>query len=392
MFQTARAFALFAVPALALGANFKGVWDGIIVAGGDQVDFKMEIVASPAKVCFFEDAQPVCSTSVKVEGEKLIAQWDFYKAELRLDAAAGKLNGVYHSFRSNRDFEVHAQPHHNEATWSVAPAKFGGDWEARVVGRENAATWQLLLRQTGRELKGTILRVDGDTGTMVGRAEGNHFKISHFAGDRPNALSGELKPDGSLELTTGETKLIAYRPAEARAKKLPPPEDPATHARVKNPDEPFRFRFPDLNGRMYSEADFRGRPLLVTISGSWCPNCRDEAPFLAELYERYHAKGLEIAAFCFEDASDAAHVQLRAFIRKFGLPYPALLAGEPFPEQLKEKVPQIENLTAYPSSIYIGKDGRVRAVHTGFPGPGSGEELTRVKAEIRQLVEKMLVE
>src|SRR5215813_10838367 len=134
MFQTAQAFALFAVPALALGANFKGVWDGVIVAGGDQVDFKMEIVASPAKVCFFEDTQPVCSTSVKVEGEKLIAQWDFYKAELRLDAAAGKLDGVYHSFRSNRDFEVHAQPHRNPPMWSVAPAKFGGEWEARVVG------------------------------------------------------------------------------------------------------------------------------------------------------------------------------------------------------------------------------------------------------------------
>ncbi|HJZ96364.1 MAG TPA: TlpA disulfide reductase family protein, partial [Candidatus Solibacter sp.] len=201
-----------------------------------------------------------------------------------------------------------------------------------------------------------------------------------------------LKPDGSLELTTGETKLLAYHPAEARAKKLPPPEDPATHAHAKNPDEPFHFRFPDLNGRMYSEADFRGKPLIVTITGSWCPNCRDEAPFLAELYERYHAKGLEIVAFCFEDASDAEHVQLRAFIRKFGMQYPALLAGEPVAEQLKEKVLQIENLTAYPSSIYIGKDGRVRAVHTGFPGPGSGEELTRVKAEIRQLVEKMLVE
>jgi hypothetical protein len=34
----------------------------------------------------------------------------------------------------------------------------------------------------------------------------------------------------------------------------------------------------------------------------------------------------------------------------------------------------------------------VRSVHTGFPGPGSGEELTRVKKEIRELVERMLAE
>jgi thiol-disulfide isomerase/thioredoxin len=145
-----------------------------------------------------------------------------------------------------------------------------------------------------------------------------------------------------------------------------------------------------MNGRMYTEADFKGKLLVVTITGSWCPNCRDEAPFLAELYERYHAKGLEIAAFCFEDASDTEHVQLRAFVRKFAMQYPTLLAGEP--SQLKDKVPQIENLTAFPSSIYIGRDGRVRTVHTGFPGLGSGEELARVKKEIRELVERMLAD
>jgi hypothetical protein len=66
------------------------------------------------------------------------------------------------------------------------------------------------------------------------------------------------------------------------------------------------------------------------------------------------------------------------------------LAGPP--AGLNTQVPQIENLTAYPSSIYIGRDGRVRSVHTGFPGPGSGDELTRVKKEIRDLVERMLAE
>ncbi|HTX37456.1 MAG TPA: hypothetical protein VME43_20650, partial [Bryobacteraceae bacterium] len=55
-------------------------------------------------------------------------------------------------------------------------------------------------------------------------------------------------------------------------------------------------------------------------------------------------------------------------------------------------VPQIENLTAYPTTIYVGKDGRVRSVHTGFPSGGSGEELVRVKAEIRATIEGLLAE
>jgi thiol-disulfide isomerase/thioredoxin len=388
---TARALLLSAAPILAAAANFNGMWDATIVPANDPVAFKMEITESPAKVCFFEDNQPVCSTSAHVTGDKLVAQWDFYKSELRLEQADKGLAGVYHSFRSNRDMKVEARVHQKPPAPAKPPAKLDGEWEMRLAGNEKAPTYQLLLRQSGADIKGTVLRVDGDEGTMVGRVDGGHFVISHFSGDRPTTLTGDLKPDGSLELTRGEMKAIALRPTEARARKLPPPLDPATHAHAKNPDEPFHFSAPDLNGKVYSEGNFRGKPYIVTITGSWCPNCRDEAPFLAELYERYHAKGLEIAALCFEDASDKEHVQLRAFIRKFGMQYPALLAGETGAD-LKDAIPQIENLAAYPSSIYVGRDGKVRAVHTGFPGPGSGEELVRVKREIRTLVEEMLAD
>ena len=388
---TARSFFLLAIPAVALASSFGGIWDATIRAGADPVAFRMEITEAPAKVCFFEDQQPVCSTSARVENGKLAAQWDFLKTELRLEPKDGSIAGIYHLYRSNRDMIVEAMAHRAPAASAASPMKLEGEWEARAVERQGAVAWQLLVRQSGSEIKGTILRVDGDDGTMVGRVDGKHFTMSHFSGDRPVVLTGDEQPDGSLNMKLGQTKLVALRPAAARARGLAPPLDPGTYAKAKNPDEPFRFKFPDLNGRLYSEADFRGKPLIVTITGSWCPNCRDEAPFLAELYERYHGKGLEIVALCFEETSDAEqHAQLRAFVRKFGMQYPALLAGEP--AGLKTQVPQIENLTAFPSSIYIGRDGRVRTVHTGFPGPGSGEELTRVKGEIRELVERMLAE
>lgn len=388
---TTRACFLLAAPVLLLAGNFNGTWDATIFPGADPVNFKMEITEAPAKVCFFEDAQPVCSTSATLGQGKLVAKWDFLKTDLRLERSATGLTGVYHLYRSNRDMNVQARTHQKPHASATPPAKLDGEWEARAVDRPDAATWQLLLRQAGADIKGTVLRVDGDDGTMVGGVTGNHLTISHFSGDRPVVLSGDLMPDGSLDLKLGSTKLLALRPADARARKLPPPLDPSSYAHAKNPKEPFHFRFPDLNGRVYSEADFRGKPLIVTITGSWCPNCRDEAPFLAELYERYHAKGLEIAALCFEEASDAEqHVQLRAFLRKFAVQYPALLAGEP--AVLNEQVPQIENLSKFPSAIYVGRDGLVRTVHTGFPSRGSGEELDKVKKEIRELVEKMLAE
>ena len=42
--------------------------------------------------------------------------------------------------------------------------------------------------------------------------------------------------------------------------------------------------------------------------------------------------------------------------------------------------------------IIVGRDGRIKAVHTGFPSIGSGEELTRVKKEVKDIVEQMLAD
>ena len=378
-------------PILLLASDFKGNWDGAAITNVARVPFRMEVSESPARVCFFEDAEPVCSTSARIEGSKLTANWDYMNTVLTLAAADGSLAGTYINLRTKRVTRIEARPHQAEAAPSQAPAKFGGEWEVHSTERPGPGD-QLILRQSGTELKGTILRIDGDDGTLVGRVDGNHFAISHFSGDRPTMLQGTLQPDGTLELESGSQKLLALRPAEARARNLAMPLNPLTFAHAKNPDERFHFNLKDVDGKTYTEDSFAGKPYVVSITGSWCPNCRDEAPFLAELYQRYHPKGLEMAAFCFESAEDPTWGPLRAFVRKFHIQYPILVAGEPTAGVLNTVVPQIENLAAYPTTIYVGKDGRVRSVHTGFPSKGSGEELARVKEEIRVTIERLLAE
>ena len=86
---------LLASAAAASAAGFDGVWDAVIVANGFRVPFRMELTASPARVCFFEDTQPVCSTSAKTEGGQLIARWDYLNTELRLTPHDGQLTGGY---------------------------------------------------------------------------------------------------------------------------------------------------------------------------------------------------------------------------------------------------------------------------------------------------------
>jgi thiol-disulfide isomerase/thioredoxin len=378
-------------PAAALAGDFTGTWDGAVVTDAARVPFRMEVSESPSRVCFFEDTEPVCSSWVHIEAGKLTAKWDYLNSQLTLSAADGVLSGTYVNLRTQRVIRIEAKPHQASPAPSQVPAQFAGEWEVHSAERPSPGN-QLILRQSDTELKGTILRIDGDDGTLVGQVDGNHFAIAHFSGDRPMLLKGVLHSDGTLELESGAQKLVGLRPAEARARNLAPPLDPKTYAHAKDPAERLHFSLKDVDGRTYTEDNFAGKPYVVSITGSWCPNCRDEAPFLAELYQTYHGNGLEMAAFCFEAAGDPTYAPLRAFVRKFNIQYPTLIAGEPNAGVLKIAVPQIENLSAYPTTIYVGKDGKVRAVHTGFPSGGSGVELARVKAEIRSTIEGLIAE
>src|ERR1019366_4097450 len=104
-------FGLIALAGTALAAGFNGTWDATILAGGESVPFRFEITESPARVCFFEDTQLVCSTSARIEAGKLIAQWDYLNRELRLEAAGDGLQGVYRGLRTKRDLAIQAKPH-----------------------------------------------------------------------------------------------------------------------------------------------------------------------------------------------------------------------------------------------------------------------------------------
>jgi thiol-disulfide isomerase/thioredoxin len=162
---------------------------------------------------------------------------------------------------------------------------------------------------------------------------------------------------------------------------------------MKDPAEAFRFSFPDMQGQIVSHTDprFRGKVVLVNISGSWCPNCHDEAPFLAALYKKYRASGLEIVTLSFEEGDQLGTLaRLKAFNATYGIEHTVLVPGEP--DELNDKVPQAENLNAFPTTFILGRDGRVRAVHAGFPSPGSGAFYAQAEHEVTTLVERLLAE
>jgi hypothetical protein len=93
----------------------------------------------------------------------------------------------------------------------------------------------------------------------------------------------------------------------------------------------------------------------------------------------------------FEEADQLANpARLRAFIAEYGIKYTVLVAGEP--DQLNERVPQAVNLNAFPTTFFVGRDGRVRGVHAGFPSPGSGDFYSQAERDVTGQVELLLSE
>jgi thiol-disulfide isomerase/thioredoxin len=378
------------------GSSPAGLWDAAVVVNGLEIPFRFEIATTGSNVSgwFFNGDEKVVSTGGKFENGSLVLNFDHYATSLEASLVNGRLAGTYN--RAAGYYPFYAKRFTPPAGFPNDVPAIDGLWTiGSVNSNKGESAWRFIVRQSGAEVTAAILRVDGDTGGLSGTYRNGRFVVSHFSGARPLVLELTPQKDGSLEIVRNKTeKMIAVKDSEAKLKGVAEPTDPSRHSSVKDPTEPFKFAFPDVTGKIVSSTDerFRGKVVIVGIGGSWCPNCHDEAPFLSELYTKYKSKGLEIVELSFEEEAQKAkgYPRLLAFNKRYGVNYTVLLAGDQ--GDLQEKVPQIHNLNSFPTTIFVGKDGLVRAVHAGFAGAVSGVFHENAKEEITATVERLLAE
>jgi thiol-disulfide isomerase/thioredoxin len=395
--------ASIAVAAPAGAQSLAGLWDATVVvsAGQDkgtiEVPFRFEIAGTGTgiKGSFFNGDDKVTSTSGRLDNGRLVLSFDEYGTQIEASVKDTQLDGLYTRGTRGAPYPFHATRFAPARTTDDKIPSIAGLWNVQVgKSSKGEQAWQLIVRQSGAEASAAILRIDGDTGALTGRYRDGTFVLSHFSGARPLRL--EVTPSAAGTLAIVQNKdgaLTAVRAEQAKAKGLPEPSDPSRFTSVKDPTEPFRFSFPDIDGKIVANTDprFQGKVVIVSISGSWCPNCHDEAPFLVELYKKYKKQGLEIVSLSFEEEAQIKNpVRLRAFNKRYGIDYTVLIPGEP--KELNDKVTQGVNLNSFPTTFFLGRDGRVRSAHAGFPGKASGKFHEETKAEIIALVERLLAE
>jgi thiol-disulfide isomerase/thioredoxin len=377
--------------------SFAGDWDATIVnLANAEVPFRLVIGGTPERPTgtFVNGDERMESTGGSFTGGVLTINFDQYGSTIIArpngDALEGEYNrttrGAAYPFKATRAASRPKDPN---------PPQIAGEWKIPTPDQKYERSWRFIVRQSGPDVSAAIQRVDGDTGTLTGSFRDGRLLLGHFSGARPMRLEVSVNADGTLALVEdGQAKYTAVRMSDPRAATAGgDPADPTQVTRVKDPDVPLVLQFPDLTGTPVSltDARFRGKVVVLSLTGSWCPNCHDEAPFLGELYRKYRDQGLEIVLLAFEESGQLANpVRLKAFVKQYDIAYPVLVVGEP--KDLSAKLPQFEDLVAFPTSIYIGRDGKVRATHAGFSGKATGDLYDHTTREITRRVETLLAE
>ncbi len=267
---------------------------------------------------------------------------------------------------------------------------FTGEWyciDKNESGKETPVTLIIRTKKNGA-IEGTGIDPTGDFGVMVGHFQADKLILSRFDGQSLSLVVAKL--DGErLEAAVSTSPRSQFTISGARKGVTLP--DPTKVAKI-NPG--LQFSFNDLQGKTinFPSEEFKGKVVIVNVMGTWCHNCHDETPFLVELYEKYHSKGLEIVSLCFE-AQETEEQDLKAIARYKSsrkIPYTMLYAGKLEDGAPAKKITGIENFGGYPTNIFVARDGKIEATHTGFWGPATGEKNTQIKKEFEDTLTQLL--
>ena len=366
---------------------------------GKEIPFIFEITdnKSKATLFFLNDTEKYPGGKVEHKGDTLFIALDQFDNEIAFginkdQTLAGyfrKQNktGSPYSVTASKSFEkfgVTASVPINDITGKYA-VEFTND-----VGKKVKSVG--LFKQKGNELAATFLRVSGDSRYSFGYINGNHFDISVFIGSGPLLFTGTINSDGTL---TGEQIGLKTKQTFIATKDENAVLPSSKELTILNaPNKGFNFSFKNIEGKTITLNDPRylNKPVVVTIGGTWCPNCADEAMFLSKWYKSNKQRGIEIVTIQFEVENNFAYAQktMRRFKEKFDIQYEMVFGGISENAKVVEAIPGLEKFYGFPTTIFLDKNRNVTKIHTGFSGPATGKYYDQFIKEFNEEVNKLL--
>lgn len=252
-----------------------------------------------------------------------------------------------------------------------------GKWEVKFeVGTENEYPAIGEFVQNGNKVTGTFMTETGDYRYLEGTIQGKRIYLSTFDAAHAFLFEAKILDDNSLIGTfqSGKHYSTTWEAKKNDNIKIGDAFELTTSTIA---DQPFDFSFEGLDGNMVSlqDAQFADKIKLVKISGTWCPNCKDESLFLMDYLKNNPSEDIEVIEVAFERYKDIGKAKsiLKRYKEKMNLPFTVLYGGYANKSITSEKFPQISKVISYPTLIFVDKSNKIRHIHTGFAGPATSE-------------------
>ncbi|GIV38117.1 MAG: hypothetical protein KatS3mg032_2496 [Cyclobacteriaceae bacterium] len=378
-----------------------GIWQGILSVQGRELPFVFDVEKQSSGYAFIihNAAERIRMDSVRISGDSVEVFFPVFDASLKFKTEGRQLSG-YFSIHYASNYRVpfravYGQEHRfipSDTTAGVID--FTGTYAITFVNPTNTVPAVGVINQKGNYATGTFLTPYGDYRYLEGNVVNDTLWLSAFDGNHLYLFSASLKGD-SITGThwLGRSRKRPWKGVRNGQAQLPPAES-LTY--LKEGYERLEFTFPDANGKPVSLQDerFKNKVVIVQILGTWCPNCMDETAFLAEWYRNNHKRGVEIIGLAYEQKDDFAYAARRVKIlqRRLNVNYPILIAGVNDNAKAAETLPALNAVIAFPTTIFIGKNGKVKHIHTGFSGPGTGRYFEEFTERFNDLVNTLLAE
>lgn len=387
----------------------QGVWRFVLQTEKKEIPFQIEFTQkdNEIKASFINGEEKLPTDKIIITGDSIKIPLYLFDTELVGKIESNKITGEWRRYGLAKPYQVPfvATPQSFRFFEKPQPkADFSGTWETDFLNDkgESAEKAVGIFKQNGSEITATFLTTTGDYRFLQGSVHENTAYFSTFDGSHAYLFQAELQANGEIkgEFFAGKSGYQKWKAVRNEKAKLP---DANSLTFLKEGYDKLAFSFPDLNGKKISLSDekYKGKVIIVQLLGSWCPNCMDETAFLSPFYNKMkkqtqntNYKNLEIIGLAFERSPEleVAKTRIEKMKQRFDIQYDVLFAGTNDKQKAAEALPMLSAVLAFPTTIFIDKQGKVRKIHTGFSGKATGEHYNQFTEEFTLFVEKLLAE
>ncbi len=378
----------------------KGIYRAVLTVQDDkELPFIFEVENSTSLKIF--NAEEIIEVDeISYKNDSVFIQTPVYEGYIAAKITKNGLSGSFIKESLDRivPFNAIKSTIRFPVTSTETSQNISGNWEAVFSqnSEEDIYIAKGIFKQNGTKITGTFRTTTGDYRYLEGVLDGDQLQLSTFDGAHAFLFTATVT-DSTM---TGNFYSGNHwkEPFVARKNETYELPDENSLTYIKEGYDKLAFSFPDENGNMISLEDnrFKDKVVLVQIMGTWCPNCLDESKYYVQYLKENPNIEIEIIALAFEYAKtkEIAFERIHRLKKRIGIKYPVILAqfGSADKELAQEKLPMLNHILSYPTTIFIDKKGNLRKIHTGFNGPATGQKFVDFKNEFTSFVNDLLKE